>query len=749
MQPDQLLASAYRCVEQGDLSALIALIKPLDSPAIQDPSFHLGLADVCEKMGLLDLAVRECGLALRDAPALDTALRLSLRLSLEQGDLHHAERDVRLLLQEHPQEIALRLELGRILEITGRFKEALELYQATIPTENDTIPLQEAKRRAARYAQRGRSRPAVDDPLFREASDPIPSPEPESTAPSEADAISFAHLFSGREGVYARQWYSDTGKSGYTPVHQPFTPLVARSHLLGNYTIGIYPLRMNQSVLFMAFDVDIVQEALTKAAKEQQPHELPRLIRTAHAVARQLLDACAMFDIAAVLEDSGWKGRHLWIFFSEPVPAASARRLGQWLLHTVGPLPDVCRVELFPKQSRLDTKQLGNLIKLPLGIHRVTGRLCALLDANGSPLSQPIKHLRHLKKLSRQRLQELLVHADHIASLKQERRRHPNHQPREPISPNTSHDPTSSHTSDDPTLDSYAYTPAPPSTELTRSSTSPPPTPSPYRIGKDQEVEQVLRGCHVLRAIVGRALSSGILSTDDTHILIYTMGNLTQGDAAVNAVLSKVQNIDPRIKLKSPLRSYPTSCPKIRARLPELTASVPCHCAFPQHTSSYPHPLLHLAQPPQLPQAPTIPPYSPQSPTSHPYPPNHASPSQDRVQAANPPPPTAATMPSSGVTPPTWEILEKPLQTPSRFELESWTHRLQQAHQDLERAQQSIATIEHKIAQYLHVQGTREYKTRHGTLRVDSRQRIHLLQEPLSPPSTDPSSSHDDDPQGE
>ena|GEM_PF-835522 len=711
-------------------------------------------------MGLIELAVRECGLALRDAPTLEAALRCSLRLSLEQGNLPHAERDARLLLQTYPQDVPLRLELGRILEISGRFNEALEVYQST-SQGRESPQIQEAKRRAARYAQRGRSRPAVDDPIFHDASDSdqasAQSHDPEPPAPTEADAISFAHLFSGREGVYARQWYSDTGKSGYTPVHQPFTPLVARSHLLGNYTVGIYPLRMNHSVLFMAFDVDIVQEALTKAAKDQQPHELPRLIRTAHSVARQLLDACAMFDIPAVVEDSGWKGRHLWIFFSEPVPAASARRLAQWLLHTIGPLPEVCRVEIFPKQSRLDSKQLGNLIKLPLGIHRVTGRTCALLNPDGSPIDRPIEHLRSLKKLSRQRLQELLVHADHIASLKQERQHAPSKHPKHP-------DPTDPNT-------------IPQSTEIARSALSPSPTPAPYRVGKDEEVEQVLRGCPVLRAIVGRALSTGILSSDDIHILIYTMGNLTQGDAAVNAVLSKVHNVDPRVKLKSPLRSYPTSCPKIRARLPELTASVPCHCAFPQHTGSYPHPLLHLDRPPQLPSAPTISPYPSKNPpaaisSSDPslspdhsalpyekapptiFSPFHSAPSSDHSALPYEKAPPTIFSPSRPVlatddppqsaesASPSWEILEKPSRTPSRSELESWTHRLQQAHQDLSRAQQSIASLEHKIAQFLHNQGTQECKTPFGTLRVDSKQRVHFLLESSSPerlsPPTDP-----------
>ena len=67
----------------------------------------------------------------------------------------------------------------------------------------------------------------------------------------------FIDLFSGREGAYARQWANEKNETGYTPVREHFSPKVAKNHLLGNYTVGIYQLRINGTVNWAAFDVDL------------------------------------------------------------------------------------------------------------------------------------------------------------------------------------------------------------------------------------------------------------------------------------------------------------------------------------------------------------------------------------------------------------------------------------------------------------------------------------------------------------
>ncbi len=109
---------------------------------------------------------------------------------------------------------------------------------------------------------------------------PIPTTEPAS--PPAVQTVSppedkkerarkrialFQNLFCGRQGVYARRWESPDGRSGYTPAAQkdwdainksrpedrkkvdqktrkffPLTEAVIENHLLGNETVGVYPL---------------------------------------------------------------------------------------------------------------------------------------------------------------------------------------------------------------------------------------------------------------------------------------------------------------------------------------------------------------------------------------------------------------------------------------------------------------------------------------------------------------------------
>jgi len=87
--------------------------------------------------------------------------------------------------------------------------------------------------------------------------------------------------FPGRDDVYAVRWENDDGRSGYMPKAdrdwkaylraddedrkkvdrqtRKFRPLndeVARGHLVGDHTIGIYPLLQDETCCFLAVDFD-------------------------------------------------------------------------------------------------------------------------------------------------------------------------------------------------------------------------------------------------------------------------------------------------------------------------------------------------------------------------------------------------------------------------------------------------------------------------------------------------------------
>jgi hypothetical protein len=107
------------------------------------------------------------------------------------------------------------------------------------------------------------------------------------------------------------------------------------------------------------------------------PHGFERL--------RSLSSQLTKEDIPAYLEASR-RGGHLWLFLAQSVPARSARQFGTGLLDAY----DFKDVELYPKQDCL-SKGPGSLIRMPFGVHRLTGQRYGFYGPDGTPLGATIR----------------------------------------------------------------------------------------------------------------------------------------------------------------------------------------------------------------------------------------------------------------------------------------------------------------------------------------------------------------------
>ena len=201
-----------------------------------------------------------------------------------------------------------------------------------------------------------------------------------TSPPSEKIAL-FRSLFRGREDVFPKRWSnSRNGKSGYAPscsnewvpqicgkpkvkcgdcpnrAFVPLTDAVINQHLRSessdgrDFTIGVYPMLPDETCWFLAADFD----------KKSWQHDVTAFLAT-----------CRMKGVPAVLERSrSGNGGHVWVFFSEPVPAALARSLGAHILtETMELNPDIgfeSYDRFFPNQDTMPTGGFGNLIALPL-----------------------------------------------------------------------------------------------------------------------------------------------------------------------------------------------------------------------------------------------------------------------------------------------------------------------------------------------------------------------------------------------
>jgi len=236
-------------------------------------------------------------------------------------------------------------------------------------------------------------------------------------APSEEKVQLFASLFRGRDDVFARLWISQkTGKKGYSPVceyeWQPgictkpevkcsnckytlLTPEVFRAHLDGHHVIGLYPLRQDETCYFLAIDFD------KEGWKEN---------------AAAFLEICKLNNVPAALERSrSGNGGHVWIFFSEVVPAFVARNLGSYLLtETMSrhhQLSMTSYDRLFPNQDTMPKGGFGNLIALPLQKEARKSGNTEFLDAQFLPYADQWAYLASIRKMNLHELQTLVNEA--------------------------------------------------------------------------------------------------------------------------------------------------------------------------------------------------------------------------------------------------------------------------------------------------------------------------------------------------
>src|SRR5205807_4407517 len=114
--------------------------------------------------------------------------------------------------------------------------------------------------------------------------------------------------------------------------------------------------------------------------------------------------------VPAALERSrSGNGGHIWIFFSEPVPANLARKLRSHVLtETMERRPDLgldSYDRFFPNQDTLPQGGFGNLIALPLQKRPREFGNSVFLDDNLLPFADQWAFLSSIRKLGRLELE--------------------------------------------------------------------------------------------------------------------------------------------------------------------------------------------------------------------------------------------------------------------------------------------------------------------------------------------------------
>lgn len=158
----------------------------------------------------------------------------------------------------------------------------------------------------------------------------------------------------------------DKGKLAYHTVEGIPTLALIEQHIAKEIVLGAYTVLPGNMVRWMAFDVDSKLDL--DAAKE---------------LAKKICDFLG--GISYIVEWSGSKGYHILIIFKKAYPAAEVKAIGDAIHKKLGlPKSGDPHVEVFPKQDKLSKdRPLGNLLRLPLGMHPATEKDTFFADYQG------------------------------------------------------------------------------------------------------------------------------------------------------------------------------------------------------------------------------------------------------------------------------------------------------------------------------------------------------------------------------
>ena len=256
--------------------------------------------------------------------------------------------------------------------------------------------------------------------------EPEPSITQKSSLSLEEKVNLFRSLFQGRVDVFARRWFSSaTGKSGYQPVcsrewnreycnkkkykcaecpNREFQSLGYNDiyrHLEGKDpngrdVVGVYAILEDNTFNFICCDFD------DKSCQHGYQDDV-----------RAYVSVCRDWNISAYIERSrSGNGAHVWILFSESIPARQARRLGNAILTEAmereGRMSFKSYDRFFPNQDFMPAGGFGNLVALPLqGRARKDGN-SVFVDNDFEPIADQWAYLQEMEKMSPSEVEKLV-----------------------------------------------------------------------------------------------------------------------------------------------------------------------------------------------------------------------------------------------------------------------------------------------------------------------------------------------------
>ncbi len=377
-------------------------------------------------------------------------------------------------------------------------------------------------------------------------------------APSEIET--YYKLFVGREDTYTKETIQDGNKRKCEQVMEPLTEEVLPRHFSGEDILGTYVQRNNLTVHYLVFDVDISKKILMQHPYGSEGFAAYK--QKAAQYAGKLMKVLHDLGVRGYLEDSGFRGYHVWIFFTEWIPVRFVKPFAECIQSR---LPDECvkdteiNLEVFPNGQRIRQGKYGQSIKLPLGVHIRSGERSFFLDDDGNAVNDYKEFFAGLAKLALPAIRKILGTYMPEVDVAPQKKGSPNGKPA-----------ATEHKQIEIDWDGLGVV-----------------SPS-LRI--------VIENCSLMRYLIHKVMATGYLTHFERQTLLYVFGHMgDEGKDFVHTLMAFTLNyqyhVTQRFIQKMP--DKPVGCIKLREQYRMITAEYGCSCSFRQTKNCYPSPVLH------------------------------------------------------------------------------------------------------------------------------------------------------------
>lgn len=187
-------------------------------------------------------------------------------------------------------------------------------------------------------------------------------------------------------------------KGGYGVLHSgKLTANDLSRHIDGYVSASIYLLDENRQCSTLCFDIDIPKIDIPKNTSEIVEKKKSDLLPIIKRLIDHIKSSYNLNNNNLVLEDTGGRGFHLWLFFEVPQPGDMVVNFGNEIRRNIS----IENIEIFPSSSNHGPSGFSKSnLRLPQGIHRnYSGARSTFLDIvtfENIPISNSAEHLKKI-----------------------------------------------------------------------------------------------------------------------------------------------------------------------------------------------------------------------------------------------------------------------------------------------------------------------------------------------------------------